>query len=273
MLVSKKQQQTVLTQPEAIGSNGQGIAVHTTRGVKVTMAEAYEINPMEDALLAIADIINKYLLVSQEGDLYVRRTNEAVSPDYFKPLFRTIQVENGLIDRLIHTKENKEYVVPLPGIFHHFVDMHWDVGNNTIGTCKATYRMKVVLNNLNIEDQDTQMYCYKVAQAIIRCLAIHTAEYSAFTTRFQLDYFDLMETWTKGIQYFWLQYMITFRDYTAYRFRDYIEKHVVAPPYTNHSDQEPESNEQKHSDHKEVTYDDLSNYIVPDGVEEIPLQT
>lgn len=245
--------------------------VHTTMDKKVTLTEAYEINPMEDALAAITEILTQNLLVDPNGKIYIRKPGEALPEDMFKPFFRTIQVENGQIDRLIHTKENTEDVIPLPAVFHHFIDMHWDVGAGTIGTCKAIYRMKVVLNNLDIDQYDTQMSEYRVAHAIINCFSLHTAKYSAFTQRFQLDYFDPMETWTKGIQYFWLQYQIYFRDYTTYAFRNYVERHVVCPPFTNHSDQLPESNEMGHEDHLEKTYDEAAKYMTPDPEEDIPI--
>lgn len=258
--------------PSIEGGHINGVAAHTKRGVMVTLEESYEINPMEDALAAVADILTKYLLKTPDGNIYIKKSYETV-PDDYKPFFRTIQQEAGQIDRLINTKSNGEGVVPLPGIFHHFIDMHWDVGTSSIGQCKATYRMKVVLNNLDIETYDTQMFVYRMAHAIILCLNEHVSEYSAFVNRFQLDYFDIMETWTKGVQYFWLQYSIHFRDYSTYQFRNYVEKHVVCPPFTNHSDQQPESNEDNHEDHKEVTYDDASGFHYPDPSENIPIRT
>lgn len=257
------QKETVAVQPS--------LGAHTTMDKPVTMMEAYEINPMEDALVAIMEILTDNLLQGPDGKIVVRKIGESFPKDLYKPFFRTIQVENGQIDRLIHTRENTEDVVPLPAIFHHFIDMHWNVGTGTIGGCRAVYRMKVVLNNLDIDQYATQMSAYRVAHAIINCLSLYTPKYSAFTQRFQLDYFDPMESWTKGIQYFWLQYQIHFRDYSTYAYRYYIERHVVCPPFTDHSDQLPENNDFGHENHDDREYDEASKYITPDPEEDIPI--
>lgn len=247
------------------------VITHTTMDKPVTLEESYEINPMEDALVAIMEILTQNLLKGSDGKIRIRQIGETFPEGLYKPYFQTIQVENGQIDRLIHTRVNTEDVVPLPAIFHHFIDMHWDVGTGTIGACKAIYRMKVVLNNLDIDQYDTQMSMYRVAHSIINCLSLYTPKYSAFTQRFQLDYFDPMETWTKGIQYFWLQYQIHLRDYSTYAYRNYIERHVVCPPFTNHSDQLPENSDFGHADHTERKYDDASKYLYPDPEEDIPI--
>ena len=271
-MIKSKHNKAQAADGKAVGAVPQpALPSHTTMDKPVTLEEAYEINPMEDALVAITEILTQNLMKGPDGKIYIRKVDEELPKDLYKPFFQTIQVENGQVDRLIHTRENTEDVIPLPAIFHHFIDMHWDVGTGTIGACKAIYRMKVVLNNLDIDQYGTQMSMYRVAHAIINCLSIYTGKYSAFTQRFQLDYFDPMETWTKGIQYFWLQYQIYFRDYSTYAYRYYIKRHVVCPPFTNHSDQLPENNDFGHEEHTERNYDEASKYLYPDPEEDIPI--
>lgn len=277
MIKKKNQQNEQVQKPQQnlrpVGGSIVDITKHTTLRNGVDINEAVEINAIEDSIAAVMDLLTKYLLEDENGKLHVVLQDEVPNYKLYHPYFRTIQVENGQIDRLINTKSNGEGVVPLPGCFVHFIDMHWDVGAYSIGSCKAMMRFKVVLNDLAIDTYDVQMHCYRVAHAMINCFNEHKGEYSAFTERFQLDYLDVLETWTKGIQYFWLTYQVYLHDYITYSQKHFVERHVVCPPWTNHDDQDPDINEMNHDDHEHMTYDEASNFIYPDGSEDIPIHT
>lgn len=276
MLKSKKSKEVQVIVEDSSKSDIETIVpaeTHTTLDKGVDIVEAVEINALEDSLAAIMDILKNYMLCDDDYNIrIVKREEEGHYIGDLKPYFQTMEVESGQINRLINSKSNGEGVLPLPAVFLHFIDMHWDVGTFSIGSCKAILRMKVVLNRLDMDSYDGQMNAYRVAHAIMNCVNEHKGKYSAFTRKFQLDYLDMMESWTKGIQYFWLTYQIWLNDYTTYSYKRYVERHVVVPPYTDHRDQDPENNDFGHPDHDDMSYDESSKFITPDGTERIPIR-
>lgn len=208
--------------------------------------ELYDINPLCEAFKAIKNIL---------GDLK-SDPNNPNSP----PLFRTIKLNNGQVNRLKNNKWNKEYAIAFPAAFIHFIDVNYLVLQSRIGEGRAVVRIQYVLNRLNNSDADFELEGFEMFQRINTAIQERKNEFSALTERFQLKYFDQPESFDDALQPFWIDYEIWFRDHSAYRYKNYIERYIVIPPFTNHSDQNAESNPDEHSNHLNPTIEDVAGF-------------
>lgn len=179
------------------------------------------------------------------------------------PLFRTIKFDNGQLSRIKNNTHNLEAGLAFPAVFIHFIDVYYNVGQSRIGEGKGTMRIHYVLNTLNNSDDEVELEGLRVYNRIVMAIESRKAEFPALVTRFQLAYWDQPLTFDDALQPYWIDYNIWFNDYSGYRYRNYVERNIVIPPFTNHSDQDPSSNPDGHEDHKEPTYDEVSGYQFP----------
>jgi len=182
------------------------------------------------------------------------------------PLFRTIAIDNGQFARIIRD-ENLEYEVAFPAVFVHFVNIRYLVQQQRIGEGRATMRVRFILNTLNNSDEAHECDPFLVFQRLN--IAIQDAkDYEpALSERCNLTYFDMPLT-TNMLQAYWLDYEIWFRESSAFRYRNWVKRYLVMPPFTNHSDA-PEHNENEHCNHSSPKYNDVSDYDWPVD-EEVP---
>ena len=182
------------------------------------------------------------------------------------PLFRTIAIDNGQFARIIRD-ENLEYEVAFPAVFVHFVNIRYLVQQQHIGEGRATMRVRFILNTLNNSDEAHECDPFLVFQRLN--IAIQDAkDYEpALSERCNLTYFDMPLT-TNMLQAYWLDYEIWFRESSAFRYRNWVKRYLVMPPFTNHSDA-PEHNENEHCNHSSPKYNDVSDYDWPVD-EEVP---
>lgn len=182
------------------------------------------------------------------------------------PLFRTIAIDNGQFARIIRD-ENLEYEVAFPAVFVHFVNIRYLVQQQRIGEGRATMRVRFILNTLNNSDEAHECDPFLVFQRLN--IAIQDAkDYEpALSERCNLTYFDMPLT-TNMLQAYWLDYEIWFRESSAFRYRNWVKRYLVMPPFTNHSDA-PEHNENGHCNHSSPKYNDVSDYDWPVD-EEVP---
>lgn len=206
--------------------------------------EPYEVNALVESFKAIKEIIKGIK----------ENPNDPNSP----PLFKTIKMNNGQLHRIVSKRANTEAELVFPAVLIHFINVRYLIQQSRIGEGRATTRIQFILNTLNNSDEDVEMQGYEVFQRINTAIQTQKDKFPALTERFQLTYFDQPLSMDNGLQPFWIDYEIWFKDYSAYRYRDYEERYVVVPPFTNHSDQKPECNQDKHEDHKTPTYDDVS---------------
>lgn len=211
-----------------------------------TELELYETN----ALCEICKAIKKILLTIKE---------DPDNPDS-DPYFKTIKINNGQLGRIKNNTRNNEYAVAFPAVFLHFIDVRYLVAQSRINEGRATMRIQYVLNNLNNSDDKVEMDGFKMFQRIHRAIMDNKTNYPALTERFQLQYFDQLESFDDGLQPYWINYEVWFTDYSAERYRKYKEVYIVVPPFTNHSDQLPENNKHNHEDHTEPTFEDSADF-------------
>lgn len=239
MIVSKTQQATeqeVVTSQEETSSSGA-----------TTVEEAVSVNALAEAYNAVKTILSEI------------RVND---DDPNSPLlFKTIKLDNGQLARIKKNKLNEEYAFAFPAVLIHFINVYYNVGQSRIGEGKGTMRIHYILNRLNNSDDVVELDGLSVFNKIVSALESRKNEFPALVTRFQLQYWDQPLSFDDGLQPYWIDYQIWFNEYSGYRYKNYIDRYLVVPPFTNHSDQEPASNPDSHEDHTEPTYDESSGFL------------
>lgn len=208
--------------------------------------EAYEGNPMSEIFRATQKILQGIK----------RDTNDPNS----EPLFRTIKLNYGQLTRIKHDKFNTESALAFPAAFIHLINVRWLVQASRIGEGRGELRICYVLNRLNIEDDEHQTEGFEVFQLINNAINANKANYPIFTERLQLTYWDQVENFDDGLQQYWITYEVWFKDYSSYQYKNYVDRYLVIPPFTDHSDQLPENNKDGHSDHTNSGYDDAAGF-------------
>lgn len=208
--------------------------------------QPWEGNPMSDIFKAMRSILKDIPLDPNKPD----------GP----PLFRTIKLNYGQLSRIKHDKHNYEYALAFPAAFIHLINVRWLVQTSRIGEGRGELRICYVLNRLNNGDDEHQTEGFEVFQRINQAINNRKAEFPAFTERLQLTYWDQVENFDDGLQQYWITYEVWFKDYTSYMYKDYVDRYIVIPPFTNHSDQLPENNQDKHDDHDEPLFEDVAGF-------------
>lgn len=212
----------------------------------VTEPEEYAENPIVNVYQAVRRVIQG---LREDPD----------NPDS-PPLFRTIAIDNGQFARIIRD-ENQEYEVAFPAVFVHFVNIRYLVQQQRIGEGRATMRVRFILNTLNNSDQVHECDPFIVFQRLN--VAIQDAkEYEpALNERCNLTYFDMPLT-TNMLQAYWIDYEIWFRESTAFRYRNWVKRYLVMPPFTDHADA-PEHDTEGHKKHPQPDYEEASTFDWP----------
>ena len=215
-------------------------------GTIQTEEELYEANPLSEIFRAVESILKELRVDPNDPD----------SP----PLFRTIKMNQGQLTRIKNDKHNLEYALAFPAVFVHLINMRWLVQTSRIGEGRADLRISFVLNRLNIGDDEYQTEGYEVFQRVHNAIEANKARFAPLTERCQLTYFDQVENFDDGLQQYWITYEVWFRNYTSYRYKNYVERTLVIPPFTNHSDQLPENNLDEHNNHSDPEFEDVVGF-------------
>lgn len=211
---------------------------------RVTTTEQYQKNPFVEMYSAV----KRTLLTIREDP------ENPLSP----PFFKTIAIDNGQFLRIIRDT-NLEMEVAFPAIFIHFINVRYLVQQQRIGEGRATMRIRFVLNNLNSSDPDKECEPFEVFQRINIAIQDAKSREPALNERCNLTYFDMPQT-TNMLQAYWVDYEVWFREISAWKYRDWLERYLVMPPFTNHSDGESESNPNNHQNHQEPKYNEVSKF-------------
>lgn len=212
----------------------------------VVVKETVEDNPIVNVYNAVKNILKK-----------IKKDPDNPSSEY---LFRTVKVDNGQFERIVSNVSNKEYAIAFPAVFVRFVNVRFLVQQQRIGEGRATMRIRFILNDLNNSDEEKETHGWKVFQQINDAIQDGKDTEAALTERCNLTYFDMPQSLDNGLQPYWIDYEIWFRTSSSFQYRNYVEKYIVMPPYTNHSDA-PNHDTNKHGDHKDVKYDDVSKIV------------
>lgn len=174
-------------------------------------------------------------------------------------LFQTVKIDNGQFERIVRSKGNTEYAIAFPAAFIRFVNVRFLVAQQRVGEGRATMRIRFVLNDLNNSDDEQETHGFRVFNQIN--VAIQDAKNTepALNERCNLTYFDMPESLDNGLQPYWIDYEVWFRTMAAYQYRNWVEKYIVIPPFTNHSDA-LELDECKHGNHRIPQIEDVAGY-------------
>lgn len=205
--------------------------------------EEVELNPLEQVYLA------------------TRRVLESImDPDNpTLKLFRTVKVDNGQFERIIRTKGNTEYAIAFPAVFIHFINVRFLTAQQRIGEGRATMRIRYVLNDLNNSDDVVETRGFRVFHSINDAIQDAKSFEPALNERCNLTYWDMLESLDNGVQPYWIDYEIWFRTSSAFQYRNWVERYLVIPPFTNHSDA-PVHDTDNHGNHLIPKYDEVTNF-------------
>jgi len=211
----------------------------------------------------------------------IKEILEQVRWDYYDPnsekIFKTVMMNRGQFERIIRKGGNSEYALGFPAAFVEFTNWRYLVQQQRINEGRANMQIKFVMNRLNNQDPDTfdadgNVVEYReteveyVAQIINQFIQELKYKYPALSERVNLTYVDPLESFDNGLQPCWITYEVWFREESIYATRWLRNTYIVFPPYTNHSDQKEDYNQNGHDnyDHPEL-HKDHSKFIDVDG--------
>lgn len=219
-------------------------AADTPDEKQIVTVEQYQKNPFVEMFQAV----KRTLLTIREDP------ENPLSP----PFFKTIAVDNGQYLRIIRDR-NLEMEVAFPAIFVHFVNVRYLVQQQRIGEGRATMRIRFILNNLNSSDPDKECEPFEVFQRINVAIQDAKSREPAINERCNLTFFDMPVT-TNQLQAYWVDYEVWFREASAFMYRNWVERYLVIPPFTNHSDAH-EHDEKNHGNHLKPEYKEATGYL------------
>lgn len=252
MIIDKHKQTTTEEEEEKLTTvvetgEDAGDNPFTPDNDSVTIEEV-ELNPLQETYLALRRVLESL----EDPD----RTGEK--------LFRTVKMDNGQFERIVRSKGNTEYAIGFPAAFIRFINVRYLVSQQRIGEGRATARIRYVLNDLNNSDDTMETRCFRVFETINAAIQDAKSVEPALNERCNLTYWDMPESLDNGLQPFWIDYEIWFRDMTGYQYRNWVERYIVIPPFTNHSDA-PAHDEDGHGDHKEPTIEEVAGFSYTNG--------
>jgi hypothetical protein len=173
------------------------------------------------------------------------------------PFFKTIALDNGQFGRIIRD-ENTEMEIAFPAIFVHFINVRYLIQQQRIGEGRATMRIRFILNTLNNQDPERECDAFLIFERVNTAIQDAKNTEPALNERCNLTYFDMPLT-TNMLQAYWIDYEVWFRETSAWKYRGWVERRLVMPPFTNHSDA-PEQDKEGHGNHSNPKYRDISGF-------------
>lgn len=174
------------------------------------------------------------------------------------PLFRTIQIDNGQFERIIRDC-NMEYEIAFPAIFIHFTNVRYLVQQQRLSEGRATMRIRFILNTLNNRDPEKECEPFLIFQKINIAIQDAKNHEPSLNERCNLQFFD-MPTTSNMLQAFWVDYEVWFKESTAWKYRNWVERYIVMPPFTDHNDALIHDTE-NHGKHDIPVYNDVSGFM------------
>lgn len=208
--------------------------------------EVVETNAMVEAYKAVLKILESIPKDSKDPN----------SP----PLFKTIKLDNGQLNRIKYNGNNQEYGIVFPAVFIHFINIYYNVGTSNIADGKGTMRIHYVLNRLNNSDDEVECEGLEVYKRIVAAIESKKSDFPALVYRFQLEYWDQPLTFDDALQPYWIDYQIWFQDFTSYAYKDYKDVYVTVPPFTQPSDQNEIANPDHIPNHEYPKFEDVAGF-------------
>lgn len=218
-------------------------AVQIAKEEKTAIPEVISENPF----------VNMYAAVKR-AILTIREDEEnLLSP----PFFKTIEIDCGQFERIIRD-DNMEFDTAFPAIFVHFINVRYLVQQQRLGEGRATMRVRFILNNLNNRDPDMECVPFIIFQRLNTAIQDAKNHEPALNERCNLNYFDMPLT-VNMLQAYWVDYEVWFRESSSWKYRNWVERYLVMPPFTNHGDA-PQHDVEEHGNHLLPEYNKVSHF-------------
>lgn len=200
---------------------------------------------------------NPFLNMYQAVRRAILTLRENPDDELSPPLFKTIAIDTGQFSRIVRN-ENLEMEIAFPAIFIHFVNVRYLVQQQRLGEGRATMRIRFILNTLNNSDPDRECDAFIVFQRLNTAIQDAKNREPALNERCNLLYFDMPEN-VSMLQAYWIDYEVWFRESSAWKYRNWVKRYVVMPPFTQHEDA-PEHDTAGHGNHSEPTYEQSTGF-------------
>lgn len=173
------------------------------------------------------------------------------------PFFKTIEIDSGQFERLIR-EDNTEFDTAFPAVFVHFINVRYLVQQQRLGEGRATMRIRFILNNLNNRDPEVECMPFVVFQRLNMAIQDAKDHELALNERCNLTYFDMPAT-VNMLQAYWVDYEVWFRESSAWKYRKWVERYLVMPPFTDHTDA-PQHDLLEHGKHPEPKHEEVTGF-------------
>lgn len=173
------------------------------------------------------------------------------------PFFKAVMIDTGQFTRIVRS-ENLETEIVFPAVFIHFVNVRYLVQQQRIGEGRATMRIRFILNTLNHTDPERECDPFLVFQRLNTAIQDAKSHEPALTERCNLLYFDMPMT-VNMLQAYWVDYEVWFRESSAWKYRNWVERYLVMPPFTQHADA-PKHDTAGHGYHTEPAYEKVTGF-------------
>lgn len=194
---------------------------------------------------------NPFMNMYQAARRAILTLRENPDDELSPPLFKTIAIDTGQFSRIVRN-ENLEMEIAFPAVFIHFVNVRYLIQQQRLGEGRATMRIRFILHTLNNSDPDRECDAFIVFQRLNTAIQDAKNREAALNERCNLLYFDMPEN-VSMLQAYWVDYEVWFRESSAWKYRNWVKRYVVMPPFTQHEDA-PEHDMAGHGNHSEPTY-------------------
>lgn len=201
--------------------------------------------------------LNPFTEIYQAARRAVLTLREKENDPLSGPLFKTVMIDTGQFSRLVRS-QNMEMEIAFPAVFIHFVNVRYLVQQQRIGEGRATMRVRFILNTLNNTDPEKECIPFEVFQRLNVAIQDAKSHEPALNERCNLTYFDMPQT-SNMLQAYWIDYEVWFRENSAWKYRDWVSRYLVMPPFTDHPDA-PQHDTQEHGKHPEPPYKDVTGF-------------
>lgn len=207
--------------------------------------------PYENVLCEVFNAVKDILGTLRENE------DDPDSP----PLFKIIALNTGQLSPVRKNEQNEGPALLFPAVFLRFINVRYSTQQSRIGEGRAIFRIQYVINHPNLNDGEVELEGYRFFQRINVALLDAKSKYPALKEEFNLAFFDHPEAFCDGFQTYWVDYEVSFTDYAAHKYRNYVDRYLVCPPFTNHSDQLSDNNNENHENHNGPQPDQVSGFV------------
>ena len=178
-------------------------------------------------------------------------------------IFKTVQFNGSQYEYIIEGDTNPMAEIAFPAAFIHFINVRCNSSQSSINNGTAELRIRVVMNTLNNYDDDKDTVLYYVCQRVIQTITEQRYNYDCLKKYLKLTYVDTADRFHDGLQAAWITFDVKFQEISVWVKRNRTTRYIVAPPFTNHSDQSDPKTQNIHNhtnaDHPQ-TYDEATSY-------------